>query len=361
MNEHCKCDGPGFCDRHKMAKSDREYQLCRGLANSADCGRKYWIAWETGKLGATAPESPVTDPDGFCSKAIGFGGRVSRSIEALTAGLVKPCGGCKARAALLNHWLPSRLLPAVEPMEFGEHVVRNCTYHIWPVRGGAWQWNCDQLLQRASLFTGKRIVAIVTSADAEPAEVVMDYMRGFATEFIVLRNDRQLREVTTFVPMLERLEEGGVNEVTFCCHSKGVRHKVAVDDEGSTLFRWAAAQYETCLDHWDLVAEQLRTKAMTGSFKRHGMFATRGNNKWHYSGTFYWFRNHDVFQRNWRYVDQKFFGTESWPGHMFKADETGCLFFDNVGDLYNKAYWESEVQPALDLWRRERMEARQPA
>lgn len=108
--------------------------------------------------------------------------------------------------------------------------------------------------------------------------------------------------------------------------------------------------YRTCLDDWERVQEHLTTKAMTGSFKRYGQFTTRGNHRWHYSGTFYWFRNRDVFQRNWRHVDRKFFGTESWPGHMFRPEETGCLFMDGADDLYLHEYWTKTIEPALEQW-----------
>lgn len=65
-NSFCTCPAAGFCDRHKIKKGAREFALCRGQADSADCGRKYWNAWESGKLGATVPETPQIDPPGFC-------------------------------------------------------------------------------------------------------------------------------------------------------------------------------------------------------------------------------------------------------------------------------------------------------
>jgi hypothetical protein len=84
------------------------------------------------------------------------------------------------------------------------------------------------------------------------------------------------------------------------------------------------------------------------------MFGTPRNHRWHYSGTFYWFRNRDVFQRDWRTVDQKFFGTEAYPGLLFHPDDTGCLFADKTKDLYKLDYWNSEIQPALERWRNAR-------
>lgn len=60
-NPHCNCAAAGFCTRHKMNKSEREVQLCKGEAtDKPDCGFRFWVAWENGRAGATAPENPVT-------------------------------------------------------------------------------------------------------------------------------------------------------------------------------------------------------------------------------------------------------------------------------------------------------------
>ena len=59
MNPNCECEKSGFCERHKMYKGEHLYNLCKGIADTSDCGHKYWRAWEQGKLGATAPENPT--------------------------------------------------------------------------------------------------------------------------------------------------------------------------------------------------------------------------------------------------------------------------------------------------------------
>jgi hypothetical protein len=89
--------------------------------------------------------------------------------------------------------------------------------------------------------------------------------------------------------------------------------------------------------------------SMAGAFRKFGQFTTPGNHRWHYSGTNYWFRHDDVFSRDWQKLDQHFFGTESWPGRMFKPEETACLFADNAGDAYKQHYWDSLARE-LDVW-----------
>ena len=68
-NPHCECPVAGWCQRHQIEKIGRQYDLCRGTANTADCGYKYWAAWETGQLGATAVNSPILDRDWDCTPA----------------------------------------------------------------------------------------------------------------------------------------------------------------------------------------------------------------------------------------------------------------------------------------------------
>jgi hypothetical protein len=53
---------------------------------------------------------------------------------------------------------------------------------------------------------------------------------------------------------------------------------------------------------------------------------------WHYSGTAFFFRNRDVFSRNWRAVPQIYGGVEAWPGVLFTREEAGCI------------YWEEPIQ-----------------
>lgn len=244
-----------------------------------------------------------------------------------------------------------RLAPVVELVE---PVKRNFMMHIWPVKGfGTWQWNCDQVLKRADLFNGKRIIAIAVSNETDHAYVVKEYMRDFTDDFIVVPNHVGLREVVTFIPMLEKLESLDPTEVTFACHAKGVRHALSPDDLNTTIFPWTKMMYDLCLDYWPLVRLRLQTAAMVGNFRRFGEFTTPGNNRWHYSGTFYWFRHRDVFENTWRKVDQKFFGTESWPGHLFGASQTACLFKDSADDMYDARYVHLHVVPECELWKKE--------
>lgn len=364
VNKHCECDGPGYCQRHGVAKGQREFELCAGInCKLSQCAR-YFKAWEEGLLPgqSSSQENPKT-VENARKKTLprahnrGMGDTVASAIKMATFNLVKPCPGCKKRQAWLNHHLPTPYRP-VRRCDAPEFTVRNCLFHIWPVKGyDAWRWNCDQLLKRRQLFNGRRIVSIVVDDKSEPAEAVQEYLKDFTDEFLVFDNEPKYREVVSFPAMLEQIESLRPYEITFFGHSKCVRHDINSDNQGSTVFDWTRAMYETVLDYYPLVQKGLMDKAMVGSFKRHGEFKTPGNHRWHYSGTFYWFRHDEVFNRNWRYIDSRFFGVESWPGHMFVPKDTGVLFADNVGDLYKKDYWDREIQPRLDKWKLEHKDA----
>lgn len=341
--------------RTSRAMGDRRFRdsltlLCEHLGpvkyqQGCSCGSNVKIDVHTCKLLKGVHDQPKLCVPGSWSQI--------KDEEARRA--IVNCETCPHRKITFPNWPGYAGLPTIAPVQL-DAPRRHLICHIWPVAGyGAWEWHCDQLLRRAELFNGRRIVAVVTSPDADPPQRVRNYLRDFTDEFIVLPNHARLREVATWLPLLERLESQRTEQdVTFTCHAKGVRHKVNVNSPGSTLFRWSAAMYDTCL-YWPDAGRLLERHGAAGSFRR---FPPRrwggGWGPWHYTGTFYWFRNRDVFQRNWRHVLQKFFGTEAWPGYMFRPEEAGVIFCDEAQDLYKRDYFDGVIQPALEQWKLER-------
>lgn len=231
----------------------------------------------------------------------------------------------------------------VLPIIIGEDVKRNFIMHIWPKKGAAaWRWNCDQVLKKSELFNGERIIGVAIDDNTDPAEEVIEYMKDFTDNIFIVRNNPRLGEVSTFPRLLKSVSERP-DTFTFYCHAKGVRYNEKFGDGKNSILEWTKLMYEFCLSDWEVVRTSLKEKAMTGCFKTYGDFKTPGNHRWHYAGTFYWFRNNDVFSRDWSKVDHMFFGAESWPGLMFTKAETDCLFWEGGGDLYNREYWESKI------------------
>lgn len=381
MNPHCVCSGPGLCPRHQILKNQRQYELCSGSAETNDCGAKYWNAWENGRHGATTPADPIILSN-LCPEAPtrGFGDAIHKTIVKATRGAVSGCSGCGNRAAKLNHLLPSGNLPPVVHHDFDlSRLTRHLLYFIYPAKSSfdpsPWRWNLLQLAKRSHLFNGRQHFAVAVDKNTESfpvvtTEILSHFPSATVTEYA---NKPKLREVVSWPSLLGRLAPNTDNpgtrgcpdvwpgqadyypspdEITFCAHAKGGRHSIPPGSEDtSTVYAWSRIMYETCLDYPELVLANLTDYAMTGSFKRYGSFTTPRNYRWHYSGTFYWFRNADVYKRNWRYIDRKFFGTESWPGHMFKPEETSCLFLDGCKDLYEFDYWKQEVEPQYEQWK----------
>lgn len=267
---------------------------------------------------------------------------------------------CRVSPVLVSRtvrgWIREAIETAVpEPESIWTSTTRHLTMHVWPTRWhNGWQWNLEQLAARASLFNGRKVLAVATDGKTWDADAVRQYAadRGLVfDEVVARRNSRSLREVYTWEPMLQALGMPHLAEtdVVFSCHAKGVRH----DNHGGHVQAWADLMYQSCLDYWPLVEHQLSQYVATGSFKRYGMFTTPRNKRWHYSGTFFWWRPAELAKRDWRRIDRRFFGTESWLGLHCFPDETGCLFLDGVGDLYQADYWENEVWPKWSSWKLE--------
>ena len=69
MNPDCKCPEAGYCPLHKMLKLGRMFKLCKGTAETPDCGKKYWNGWNRGRMGATIPDTSGFAEEWDCDSA----------------------------------------------------------------------------------------------------------------------------------------------------------------------------------------------------------------------------------------------------------------------------------------------------
>lgn len=275
-------------------------------------------------------------------RRIGLGDVVAAGIKIATAGLVKPCIPCNKRREKLNNIKLRDIVPFLAPRPVTMDTKRNLLMHVWPTGNGAWQWNIDQLIERKHVFTGKIVIGVAEGPNAATADDVAEYAKPLGADVFAVPNNPRIREGATFQKLLGSVKDD-TDSITFFCHGKGARHGQSFGTDGSTLKRWTETMYHVCLDDIEVIVGQLQNSMMTGPFRRFGNFKTPGNNRWHYSGAFYWFRNADVFERNWQKMDRFFFAVESWPGLMFTAEEVACCFHDNCGDLYQMSYWETNL------------------
>lgn len=200
--------------------------------------------------------------------------------------------------------------------------VRHCLYHVAPLTANdAWRANVRQLLKRADLFTGKRIAAIATGPECHHPAVVREAFDGRGFEFLEVPNDKQLREVATFVPLLRQVEhEPGV---TFYAHTKG--NSTAENVKAAT--RWRNAMYHYLLDDFEPVRRALIGHTFCGTHKMKwradfSPYPTRLKvGTWMHAGTFFWFRNENVFSNpDWHDLPADRYAAEAWPSMM--ADES---------------------------------------
>jgi len=234
---------------------------------------------------------------------------------------------------------------------------RHLLYHIWPrkTHAGTWQRNLDQLKLRWPLFTGKRIIAVATSGDSHPFEAVQEYMHGYECEWIQVENKPELREVATFAHLFSSVES--LPGYTFYGQAKGVTKPV---NPGVSIHAWTTTMYEILLDYWPLVEEALKTHCTAGIFKKAVDGAFSGSRStWHYSGSFCWFKNAELWRRNWRAIEQVWFGIESYPSMIFSREEAACLFYESTKqfDLYRLHNWQ-RVETELKQWRKDHQQYR---
>jgi hypothetical protein len=331
LNKLCECPVAGFCNRHKMTKSVRQHQLCRGIADTVDCGRKYWMAWERGQSGATAPESPVVDPPNFCNGSL----TVARVVHSCCGGGAAATGA-EPELPVIN---PNRKAPKptdppiITPARWTEEPTRHLIYHLWPTRqSDMWKWNVDQLRKRIEMFNGLRIIGVAIDDQTVSLETVQAAFAGVRIDhWVTVPNDPKLGEGATFHKMLTLLP-CGPNDITFYGHAKGTKYQ---QGEAGVVPRWTEVMYRSCLDHYSEVRKSLESFPITGPLKRYGDHNKPNTWRWHYSGTFFWFRNEDVFSRpEWKRLVPFYGAIECWPSCVFRAAEGGVLIGNDAGLLY---------------------------
>jgi len=288
--------------------------------------------------------------------------------EARQLGLMEShcCGGSFAyQCAIKNHTNLSRCCECNDfqerPINNAKEPTRHLLYHLWPKRMafGIWQRNLDQLKQRWGLFNGHRVIAVATSSDSATLAQVQEYMRGFDCEWIHVENDPGLREVKTFYALFNAIRNcDGENHFTFYGQGKGATKSI---NNRVTIHDWTQVMYHTCLDYWPLCEEMLKRYSCIGSFKKNSWVGFTGStSSWHYSGSFCWIKNKDLFALpDWSRINRDWYGIEAWPSLHFRQEKAGVIFFERKGDfnLYNLGFWKG-IQERLKAWKLENLRNR---
>lgn len=230
--------------------------------------------------------------------------------------------------------------------------IRHLIYHVLP-RGPAWTWNIAQLRDRMSLFNGRRIVSVAIDQEGESIDRVREELAGLDVEIRGVPNDRRLREMASYPGLLESLAcYTSTADVHFYGHAKGVTS----EQWAPAVRHWTTAMYSALLGHWPAVARELRSALAVGVYRRLRCGVIDYPVPWHYSGTFRWIRNADMYSRQWRQIGQHWCGSEAHVGQLYGVHETACLHseFGQGGlGLYRQETWDEWAHEARRAWEAE--------
>ena len=227
---------------------------------------------------------------------------------------------------------------------------RNLIYHVYPSPANdLWRRNVDELAARWDAFNGRKVVAVATGPGLESPATVREYFPG-PIEVLEVANDPQLREVASFLPLLEAVASTRDDEATFYGHTKGNSQRQYQE----AIRIWREGSYRALLDGPAAMAA-LEKYPLAGCCKicwpttvlpPYPSQLARGN--WMFAGTYYWYR-HDFAYRHprWRDVPLDRYGAEAWPS---------CLTYAAYGrSLWQP--WREDVYPTpspyqVATWRR---------
>lgn len=231
---------------------------------------------------------------------------------------------------------------------------RHLMFHLWPLREiEAWQWHIRQLALRWPLFNGVKILSCSIDHMTVHESEVIAYSKTFGMEWdhvIAKRNNATIGEVDSWSDKISLLPEPQPNDVVFYAHGKGVR----VRTNTTAVRMWTQLMYEANLDFWPVTQRILESHLFCGALRRMDHYRLPGNFRWHYSGTFYWFRWEPISQRHPKVIPRKYIGTEAWPGAKARIHEGGVIFLDAMRhSLYDEPTMTQVVWPMWDAWKKQ--------
>ena len=223
-------------------------------------------------------------------------------------------------------------------------------FHVYP-HGESWRYHLEKLRPHLHRFDRLMLGIAHDPTTSSTGETVAAFTHlddrweiYLAVNEQTRRGKQGLREVATYLKMLPDLHTTP-DDVTFCLHAKGIQPHVSNND---AIRWWIDAMYSTVYSNIDGVIAAMRNGAsIVGSFRKHcPMFKSRY--KWHFSGTYYAFRNCVAFSRGVPQYRRIWFGTESWPGDYFPIEASHCIFGDHTQDLYKV---QEQPRTELDRWK----------
>ena len=228
----------------------------------------------------------------------------------------------------------------------------NIIYHFSPIKNNMFDYHINKLRKYIPKFNNKRIVNIATGDGLYSPDYVKDKLSGLDVQFFETPDSNEYREsLGFFEKLLPAVESLDTNEYTFFGHSKSNSDKRQLDSYKRPHRLWTEYCYNHNLSDIDGVVDKLQTYHTYGIFKRTiGLETVASDSKWHYSGTFFWFKNSEIFNKDWKSkIDSGRYGTEAFLGRLIDDNNSYCAFNLN-GDLGKpmsifdeNSSWKSEL------------------
>ena len=196
---------------------------------------------------------------------------------------------------------------------------RNLLFHLYPVKGSFWDWHLEQLRRFRKAFNGRKIVVVAEDRRSAPFAEVEKRLKGLDAEIVRVPNDPARGETRHFLEGLGRLESLDKDELTFYAHGKGVTHRGL---KSLIMQSWSRSMYFMNLSSPATIERLLRNRSAAGCFRQE---LRHGGSRWHYSGTFFWFKHSALYARDWKRISSTKYGVEGYLGKHIPVEESVSL------------------------------------
>jgi hypothetical protein len=201
-------------------------------------------------------------------------------------------------------------------------LKKNLIYFIyWDPKSLMLDFNIRFLRKYIGLFNGQKIIKIAVDGVKPPKYLIKELNAE------IVPNDPILNEAPHFKESLSRLTNDGI---TFYAHAKGISREPT-----GPLIKWVKFMYKVNLGS----TPDLRHKIFSGTLGK----LRRGSDQvpvpWHYTGSFYWFRNDVVLERYLntpipKEIDNRWF-TENFPGWIADVKEAEFKIYASAEKSFN--------------------------
>jgi phosphopantetheinyl transferase (holo-ACP synthase) len=212
-------------------------------------------------------------------------------------------------------------------------MIRNLLFHACPKDNEMLYFNIRYLSKYFHLFNGKKVFNVAYGKDMMSLDDFKSILEkhNINTEQIIFttsKNTNSLRERPAFFKnLLPKVKSLNENEITFFCHTKGVSYK-----SFQVPKTWARLMYEYNLNDINKIERILNKYPCCGpccGILKKGPSSWCGYHvPWHFSGTFFWFRNKSLFSKDWQHTRPGKHGVETYLSTHFSTKEAKCLKFN---------------------------------